>query len=122
MINFFLRLIKAWREAGIRTRYEWTPDTETDWDNEIDGMRLLEFMRSSTGLKLKRELSNYSLTTALNAVQNQSNATWHCGFAAGVKMCVETFQNLIFDPQTVAKMSATRETSETDVPTVPVLR
>ena len=120
-MKFLSRFLYAWRQAVVGSQYEWLTNDEQEWDNEVDGKNLVAFLGSDTGAKFQRDLTNFSMTTAVSACRNPANSTWHAGLAAGVSLVLEKIEELIYDPQASTRPVNSGKDGLTG-PNLPVLR
>lgn len=120
-MKFLRTLLRAYRHAKLASIYEWIEDESQSWDNDVDGKNLTVFFNSDTGLKLKREISNYVMTSAVNACAQATNNQHHAGIATGIRICFERIQDLFYDPQASPKPVTPGKDGET-TPAIPVMR
>lgn len=91
MRRFLQRLKAAWLYSQ---HFPYIEEAEADdfWD-EGDALRLAQFFRSQTGVKLTHRLRNYAIKSAVSAVKNPTNSNYNNGVAAGIPMLITAIES-----------------------------
>ena len=108
-MRFLARLRAAWLYTKYSPYIE-EADAEDFW-TPADARWLSTMFGSYSGQKLKLRLRNYAISSAMNAVRDQSNTVYASGVAAGIAMGINAIDTHLSHE---AADSLTTETSSED--------